>query len=106
VDDAAVQATTFTTGLTKEVPNPTTVGNPISTSANMALCSACHKDYDYASAESHIEQNGGSTAIMKDAEGRTILSTNPAAVESCSVCHGPGGIADLQVVHHIPTTAN
>jgi OmcA/MtrC family decaheme c-type cytochrome len=106
VDDAAVQATTFTTGLSKELPNPTTVGNPISTSANMALCSACHKDYAYASAESHIEQNGGSTAVLKDAEGRTILSTNPANVESCSVCHGPGAVADLQVAHHIPTTAD
>jgi OmcA/MtrC family decaheme c-type cytochrome len=108
VNDSAVQATSFMTGLSTELPNPTTVGNPIATSANMALCSACHKDYSYASAQSHIEQNGGSTAVTKDAEGRTILSTNPAAVESCSVCHGPGGIADLQVVHHIPppTTAN
>jgi mono/diheme cytochrome c family protein len=44
--------------------------------------------------------------VTKDAEGRTIVSTNPANVESCSVCHGPGGIADLQVEHHIPTTAN
>jgi OmcA/MtrC family decaheme c-type cytochrome len=106
VDDAAVQATTFTTGLTKQMPNPTTVGNPIATSANMALCSACHKDYDYASTESHIEQNGGSVTVTKDAEGRTILSNNPANVESCSVCHGPGAIADLQVVHHIPASAN
>jgi hypothetical protein len=44
VDDTAVQATTFLTGLSKESPNPTTVGNPISTSANMAVCSACHVD--------------------------------------------------------------
>ncbi len=106
VDDTAVQATTFTTGLSKELPDPTTVGNPISTSANMALCSACHKDYGYASTESHIEQNGGSTAVLKDAEGRTILSTNPANVESCGVCHGPGAVADLQVAHHIPATAD
>jgi OmcA/MtrC family decaheme c-type cytochrome len=106
VDDTAVQATNFTTGLTKETPNPTTVGNPIATSANMALCSSCHRDYDYASTQSHIEQNGGSMMVTKDAEGRTIVSTNPANVESCSVCHGPGGIADLQVEHHIPTTAN
>ena len=105
VDDAAVQATTFTTGLTRQAPNPTTVGNPIATSANMALCSACHKDYGYVSAEAHIEQNGGSMMIAKDAEGRTILG-NPANVESCSVCHGPGGIADVQVAHHIPATSD
>jgi OmcA/MtrC family decaheme c-type cytochrome len=106
VDDTAVQATTFLTGLSKELPNPTTVGNPISTSANMALCSACHKDYGYASTESHIEQNGGSTMVTKDKEGRTILSTMPANVESCGVCHGPGAVADLQVEHHIPAAAD
>jgi OmcA/MtrC family decaheme c-type cytochrome len=104
VNDTAVQATTFLTGLSKQMPNPTTPGNPISTSANMAVCSACHSDYDYAATESHIEQNGGSTAVSKDAEGRTILGTNPANVESCSVCHGPGGVADLMVAHKIPAS--
>jgi OmcA/MtrC family decaheme c-type cytochrome len=106
VDDTAVQATTFTTGLSTQVPNPTTVGNPIATSANMALCSACHKDYGYVATEAHMEQNGGSLTITKDAEGRTILGTNPAKVESCSVCHGPGGVADVAVAHHLPATSN
>jgi OmcA/MtrC family decaheme c-type cytochrome len=106
VDDTAVQATTFMTGLTTQMPNPTTVGNPIATSANMALCSACHKDYGYTATEAHIEQNGGSLMVAKDAEGRTILGTNPAKVESCSVCHGPGGVADVAVAHHLPTTSN
>jgi OmcA/MtrC family decaheme c-type cytochrome len=104
VNDTAVQATTFLTGLSRQSPNPTTPGNPVATSANMAVCSACHSDYDYAATESHIEQNGGSTAVSKDAEGRTILSTSPANVESCSVCHGPGGVADLMVVHKIPAS--
>jgi cytochrome c553 len=104
VDDTAVQATTFFTGLSTEVPNPTTPGNPISTSANYTVCSSCHQDYDFANTKSHILQNGGSNNVTKDAEGRTILSTNPANVESCSVCHGAGAIADLQVVHHIPAT--
>ena len=103
VNDSVVQATTFITGLSKESPNPATVGHPISTSANMAVCSACHVD---TLALTHMQQNGGSTAIAKDAEGRTILSTNPANVETCSVCHGAGGVADVKVVHNIPTTAN
>jgi OmcA/MtrC family decaheme c-type cytochrome len=103
VNDAAVQATTFFTGLSKESPNPTTVGNPISTSANMSVCSACHADPVSAA---HMQQNGGSTTVTKDAEGRTILSPIPANVETCNVCHGPGGVADVGVVHNIPATAN
>jgi putative intracellular protease/amidase len=27
-------------------------------------------------------------------------------VETCSICHGPGGVADVKVVHNIPATAN
>jgi len=103
VVDTAVQATTFLTGLSKEVPNPTTVGNPIATSANMAVCSACHVD---AVTQTHMQQNGGSTTVTKDAEGRTVISSNPANVETCSICHGAGGVADVKIVHNIPTTAN
>jgi OmcA/MtrC family decaheme c-type cytochrome len=103
VDDTAVQATTFLTGLSKQSPNPTSVGNPIATSANMAVCSACHVD---AVTKSHMLQNGGSTAVTKDAEGRTIPSPNPVNVETCSVCHGAGGVADVKVVHNIPNTAD
>jgi OmcA/MtrC family decaheme c-type cytochrome len=101
--DSAVQATTFFTGLSQQIPNPTTVGQPISTSANMSVCSACHVD---SLTQAHMLQNGGSTSVAKDAEGRTILSTNPAAVETCGICHGAGGVADVKVVHNIPTTAN
>jgi OmcA/MtrC family decaheme c-type cytochrome len=106
VDDTAVQATTLTTGLSTQSPPLTALGDPIATSANMALCSACHKDYGYTATEAHIEQNGGSLTVRKDAEGRTILGTNPAQVESCSVCHGPGGVADVAVAHHLPATSH
>jgi OmcA/MtrC family decaheme c-type cytochrome len=103
VVDSAVQATTFVTGLSKQTPNPTTIGSPISTSANMAVCSACHVD---ALTQTHMLQNGGSTTVTKDAEGRTIPSANPASVETCSICHGAGGVADVKVVHLIPDTAH
>ena len=104
VDDTQVQATTFMTGLSNQVPNATTPGNPIATSANYAVCSSCHQDYGFTTARAHILQNGGANEVTKDAEGRTILSTNPANLESCSVCHSAGGIADLAVVHHLPAT--
>ncbi|MGO9928957.1 MAG: OmcA/MtrC family decaheme c-type cytochrome, partial [Mycobacterium sp.] len=104
VEDSAVQATTFQTGLAQNAPPPPapgSPGSPISTSANMTVCSACHSTYDWTATAAHIAQNGGSTTLMKDAEGRTILG-GPASLESCGVCHGPGGVADLQVVHHLP----
>lgn len=96
VDDTAVQATTFDTGLSKNPADATTAGNPISTSANMAVCSACHFDN---LTEQHMLQMGGSTTVLKDAEGRTIAG---AAVETCALCHGPGALADVAVVHNIP----
>jgi len=96
VDTTMVQATTFFTGFSTQAPNPTTPGNPIATSATMTVCSSCHVD---ASTQSHMLQNGGSTTVSKDAEGRTIPSSNN---ETCSICHGPGGVADVQVMHHVP----
>jgi OmcA/MtrC family decaheme c-type cytochrome len=103
VNDSLVQATTFLTGLSTQSPNPTTLGNPISTSANMSACSGCHVD---ALSLAHMQQNGGSNQVLKDAEGRTVLSTIPALVETCGLCHGPGGVADVRVVHNIPAPVN
>jgi OmcA/MtrC family decaheme c-type cytochrome len=94
VDDSLVQATTFDTGLTSQ--GVTMPGIPISTSANMAVCSACHFD---TTAQAHMMQSGGSTNVMKDAEGRTLPSGN---VETCTICHGPGAVADVAVEHNIP----
>jgi hypothetical protein len=65
----------------------------------MSVCSACHVD---ALTQTHMQQNGGSLTVAKDTEGRTILSAVPANIETCSVCHGAGGVADVQVVHHVP----
>jgi OmcA/MtrC family decaheme c-type cytochrome len=99
VNDSTVQATSHATGLSTQLPNPTTPGNPISTSANMSVCSACHFD---ALTQTHMQQEGGSTTVLKDAEGRTILTSNPASTETCAICHGPGGVSDVRVVHNVP----
>jgi hypothetical protein len=42
--------------------------------------------------------NGGSQQVAKDAFGRTVPS---AAIETCAICHGPGQVADVKVVHKV-----
>jgi OmcA/MtrC family decaheme c-type cytochrome len=57
-----------------------------------AACSACHTTVTEAL---HMTQNGGSFNAIKDA------NSHVPATESCIICHGPGGIADVKVVHNI-----
>ena len=59
------------------------------TSPTAAVCSSCH-DSDIAMA--HMESAGGSHF---SADKQLILDN----VETCSVCHGPGKTADVDVVH-------
>lgn len=56
-----------------------------------AVCSACH---DGALSQEHMEFIGGAKF---DVDQATIA----ASFETCSVCHGPGNIADVKVVHGV-----
>jgi len=56
-----------------------------------AVCSACH---DSELAKAHMQIPGG--AVFD--ETQSIISTTPV-IETCSVCHGPGRDADVEVVH-------
>ncbi len=59
--------------------------------ATSATCSACHSG---SSARAHMTQNGGLFDVVG---GKT---QNPSsATEACSVCHGPGRIADTVAAH-------
>jgi OmcA/MtrC family decaheme c-type cytochrome len=92
VNDSAVQATTTSNGTAVNPLNP----NPVAaTSANMAVCSACHTQ---SSAIVHMTLNGGSRTVQKDANGRTIPGL---AVETCAICHGPGAVEDVEVAHQV-----
>jgi OmcA/MtrC family decaheme c-type cytochrome len=78
------------------------LGNTISTgtssadnlriSPTAAVCSSCH---DSAVAKLHMQTtfNGGIFSAMQAAIA--------AAPEECSFCHGPGKIADVQVIHGV-----
>jgi OmcA/MtrC family decaheme c-type cytochrome len=51
-----------------------------------AVCSSCH---DSSSAKDHMVQNGADFAA----------TNSTTSTEACAVCHGPGRVADIAVVH-------
>jgi OmcA/MtrC family decaheme c-type cytochrome len=55
-----------------------------------AACSSCHITQQ---AELHMTSNGGSFTAVKDVNGRVPVT------ETCTICHGPGAIADVKAVH-------
>ena len=61
-------------------------------SPTAAVCSACH---DSAVARAHMEVPGGAEFSA------TQSVINSSVVETCSVCHGPGASADVEVVHGV-----
>jgi OmcA/MtrC family decaheme c-type cytochrome len=75
--------------------------------ANAAACGVCHSGAD---ARVHIEQNGGSFSACLTPDGMVFRKVDVCGStgtigeviqESCTVCHGPGRIADVGVVHGI-----
>lgn len=71
------------TGVTTPAAGTTLVVSPYT-----APCAGCH---DSTLARAHMETNGGSFYAP-----RTAAS---ASLEQCSVCHGPGRVADIKAVH-------
>jgi OmcA/MtrC family decaheme c-type cytochrome len=89
VDPTRVLATTVDAGADRS-----TTTDDVAWSPNTALCSGCHTS---TFAEAHMLQNGGSKALTKNADGTTA----GGPLETCQLCHGPGRVADVKVMHGI-----
>ena len=85
-----------TTSIGADIASPT---DDVVISPNSAVCSSCHVS-DLA--RTHMEQNGGNFAATKLPDS----SLNPADVETCALCHGPGRSADVKEVHGIDDFQN
>jgi OmcA/MtrC family decaheme c-type cytochrome len=88
VDGAVIQATTF------DANDRTTLEDDRAVSPNASACSACHTS---SLARVHMEQNGGDFNAGKTEEGAIVS----AGVESCAVCHGPGRVGDVKLMHGV-----
>jgi OmcA/MtrC family decaheme c-type cytochrome len=86
---AARLATTVDAGA-----DPIAVTDDTVVSPNAAVCSTCHVS---ALAAEHMRQNGADFAAAKAADGSLIS----AGVETCALCHGPGRLADVELVHGV-----
>ncbi|MBU6422232.1 MAG: hypothetical protein KGQ62_09135, partial [Gammaproteobacteria bacterium] len=97
---AGVLGTTVDTNATVQTAgNPATYYGTVTNTAayeritpTAAACAACHND---ALAKAHMQQNGASFYLTQS------LINNGSTVEACALCHGPGRVADVSVVHQV-----
>lgn len=88
VNDAEVEGPTIVSN------NRTTLADDVAVSPNAAICASCHTSQ---LAQEHMIQNGGNFAAGKTAAGALVSPST----ETCALCHGPGGVADVAVMHNL-----
>jgi OmcA/MtrC family decaheme c-type cytochrome len=84
---SGVLGSTIDTGANLASPVDDTVITPAT-----AACSSCH---DGSEAGAHMVTNGGSFDTTQEA------IDSGQVVEQCSICHGPGAVADVTRVHKV-----
>jgi hypothetical protein len=68
----------------------------------MTACVACHDGVDATGVDpkQHMTQNGGAFyAARSTLYNATTGAPNLQNSESCMLCHGTGGVADIAVLH-------
>jgi hypothetical protein len=46
-----------------------------------------------------MEQNGAAFDVIQGSDGIMMSMSRGAVTETCTVCHGPGRLADIELVH-------
>jgi OmcA/MtrC family decaheme c-type cytochrome len=81
-----ILGTTISTAASTTDPSDNLRISPIA-----AVCSSCH---DNSVVRAHMLSNGANLSA-------TQATLNTTVLELCPICHGPGNIADVQVVHGV-----
>ena len=89
VEAGEILGTTISVGINSASPDDDLVISP-----NTAVCSTCHAS-DLA--KQHMIQNGGDFEATKTTDSSLVS----AGVETCALCHGPGGSSDVVEVHGV-----
>jgi OmcA/MtrC family decaheme c-type cytochrome len=84
----AVDAGTYATGLA-------TPDDDLNITPTAAVCSSCH---DGALQKQHMTLNG---AVFSATQTDITTHTAAGGYETCAICHGPGTVADVKVVHGV-----
>ncbi len=93
---SSIIATPTATDLTSYRAGLTNQADDFRISPTASVCSSCH---DSALTAEHMRLNGAVFAATQlDITNRTALG----GYETCAICHGPGKIADVKVVHDVP----
>lgn len=112
IDSQATVNTASPFGTGDFVPGDGSAGDPRddgNVTATAAVCSACH---DTVQARAHMLDNGAGISLeMPDTPGSGAATSgfdvlqsdvdDGLVIETCGVCHGPGRIADVNLVHGI-----